>query len=376
MTLPLAGRRIGMLTASSSRLGAGVAEAVVAQAAMVRDLGGEAIVFALNDQHATEDSGRYGSSEVVLCPVIGPAQIGCSPTMPRRLIEGRLDLLHLHGIWMYPSRAGAIWARRTGKPYLISPHGMLDGWITSRGRWKKALARIGYERDSWRSAFAFHVLSQHEADDVLRESGRMQSVIVPNPGPAIGSAPTAGRAPQIVFISRIHPKKNVLALVEAWKRLDPQDGATLRIVGWGDDEHIAELRSAADSAPASLTFLGPVYGAAKQELLASARFVILPTHSEGLPFAMLEAWAEGTPTIMTPDCNLPEGFAAGAALECGHSPDDIAAILERALAMETPEWLAMASAAQHLAAGQFSREVVTERWAQAYGMALAGTFTR
>ena len=91
---------------------------------------------------------------------------------------------------------------------------------------------------------------------------------------------------------------------------------------------------------------------------------------------MLEAWAEGTPTIMTPDCNLPEGFAAGAALECGHSPDDIAAILERALAMETPEWLAMASAAQHLAAGQFSREVVTERWAQAYGMALAGTFTR
>jgi poly(glycerol-phosphate) alpha-glucosyltransferase len=41
---------------------------------------------------------------------------------------------------MYPSRAGLQWARRTGKPYLISPHGMLDPWITGRGRAKKALA--------------------------------------------------------------------------------------------------------------------------------------------------------------------------------------------------------------------------------------------
>lgn len=376
MTLPLAGRRIGMLTASSSRLGAGVAEAVIAQADMVRSLGGEAIIFALGDVHAAEDAVRYAPSEVVLCPVIGPAQIGYAPSLPRRMLEADLDLLHMQGIWTWHSRAGALWAKRSGKPFIITPQGMLDSWITGRGRFKKAVAKLWFERDSWRRAFAFHALSQHEAGDVRRETGRAESFIIPNPGPPVQLTPSAARDPHIVFISRIHPKKNVIALVEAWTRLDPTGGARLSIAGWGDDEHVAELRRAAEDAPKSLTFLGPVYGEAKQQLLESARFVILPTHSEGLPFAMLEAWAVGTPTIMTPDCNLPEGFAAGAALECGHDPAAIAQVLDRALAMPEAEWLAMAQAAQMLAAGPFSRGAVAQQWIQAYAMALSGTFVR
>lgn len=376
MSQPLRGLRIGMLTAWSSRLGAGVAEAVIAQADMVRALGGEAIVFALTEAHAEEDRCRYSPSRVELSPVIGPGIIGYAPSMPQRLIEADLDLLHMQGIWMYPSRAGALWAKATGKPYLITPQGMLDTWITRRGRWKKALAKIGYERDSWRRATAFHALSQHEADDILRETGRHERVIIPNPGPPAQPVPSSGRAPHVVFISRIHPKKNVMALVEAWNQLDPKGGARLSIAGWGENAHVAELRQAVEAGPKSARFLGSVYGEAKQALLESARFVILPTHSEGLPFAMLEAWAAGAPTIMTPDCNLPEGFAAGAAIECGHAPTEIAAVLQRALAMDAPEWLGMARAAHELAAGPFSRETVAERWVEAYGMAMAGTFAR
>lgn len=30
--------------------------------------------------------------------------------------------------------------------------------------------------------------------------------------------------------------------------------------------------------------------------------------------AVLEAWAHGKPVLMTPECNLPEGFAADAAI--------------------------------------------------------------
>ena len=35
---------------------------------------------------------------------------------------------------------------------------------------------------------------------------------------------------------------------------------------------------------------------------------ILPSFSEGLPMAVLEAWAYGLPVLMTDHCNLPEGF--------------------------------------------------------------------
>jgi hypothetical protein len=41
----------------------------------------------------------------------------------------------------------------------------------------------------------------------------------------------------------------------------------------------------------------------------------LPSFSEGLPMSVLEAWSYGLPVVMTPECNLPEGFACGAALE-------------------------------------------------------------
>ncbi len=41
---------------------------------------------------------------------------------------------------------------------------------------------------------------------------------------------------------------------------------------------------------------------------------ILPSFSEGLPMSVLEAWAYELPVVMTPFCNLPEGFDAGAAI--------------------------------------------------------------
>ena len=52
---------------------------------------------------------------------------------------------------------------------------------------------------------------------------------------------------------------------------------------------------------ADVVFFGPAF--------------ILPSFSEGLPMLVLEAWSYGLPVVMTPECNLPEGFASHAALE-------------------------------------------------------------
>jgi poly(glycerol-phosphate) alpha-glucosyltransferase len=113
-------------------------------------------------------------------------------------------------------------------------------------------------------------------------------------------------------------------------------------------------------------FVGPVYGAAKQALLGNARFTVLPSHSEGLPMAVLEGWAAGTPAILTGECNLPEGLAAGAALECGYDAKAIVPALEAALRIGAEDWLAMAHAAHGLATGPFASQTIAARWSAAY----------
>ena len=368
MAAELSGLRIGLLTALGTRLGGGVGEAVVRQAELIRSCGGEAQVFALEDQFSAEDTARFAGSTVQWSKVRGPAQIGFAPDLSARLRAAELDCLHLHGIWMYPSRAAAVWARATRRPLIISTHGMLDPTTLARGRWKKWLARHGYEYVNWSQARSFHALSQAEAANIRNAAGPVPCMIIPNAAPdRPGPRPTKPRQPgMILFLGRIHAVKNLAGLLAGWQRARLPVNAHLLIAGWGEPGDVAQLEQGVAAAGGSVSYIGPVYGARKQELLERAQFVVLPSLSEGLPVTVLEAWAAGTPTILSRESNLPEGFEAGAAIESGLSAEPIAAALERALGLNDPQWLAMSAAAQRLAAGRFSAATVAQTWADAY----------
>lgn len=77
-----------------------------------------------------------------------------------------------------------------------------------------------------------------------------------------------------------------------------------------------------------------MYGAAKEALLERASAFVLASHSEGLPMAVLEAWAHGLPVFMTAACNLADGFAEGAAIEITPQPQGLAKTLAARLASD------------------------------------------
>ena len=87
----------------------------------------------------------------------------------------------------------------------------------------------------------------------------------------------------------------------------------------------------------SVVFLGPKFGEEKAACYRNCDAFILPSFSEGLPMVILEAWAYGKPVLMTPECNLPEGFAASAALRVEAQSESVANGLGRLFAMSDDE---------------------------------------
>lgn len=367
----LTGQHWGLLTTAAGRAGGGVSEAVMLQRDILQSLGARVTVFAL----ALGDEPRLAPGELVTSRQIGPGVIGFGPEMLGQLLAADLDGLHLHGIWQYTTHAGTRWAKRTGRPFVISFHGMVDPWITGRGRAKKALARMAYVHAGWARADLLHALTSDEAADISRETGR-KAVVIPNPAPPAMSGRRGGSNGNVLYLGRIHPKKNVIALVEAWEQMAVRGttgGGELVIAGWGEADHVAELEQKLAVSKAPVRFVGPAFGEAKQALLDSARFMILPSFSEGLPMAILEAWAAGVPAIMTPHCHLPEGFVRGAALECGTGADSIERALVMGQALEPAAWQAMSDAALELARGPFSHIAVARRWGEVYAGLGAGS---
>lgn len=347
-------------------------EAVLEYARLARLQGLEPVLIGGSDEQTAADVDRLSDFEVVTAPLHN-ATLGFAPGLLDKILNADLDLLHLNGIWQLPSYQAATWAAQTRRPYLISPHGMLDPWIVRRGKLKKWLARIGFEKRSWRRASMFHALTEAEAGDIVRVTGREAITIIPNP---INQPETMVKrdvdidgTQRVIYLSRIHPKKNVETLVDAWLAVDAVKSGDwlLDIFGWGDADHCASLRDKIErSGSSTVAFHGAVFGAEKAAVLERARFLILPSHSEGLPMAVLEAWAAGTPTLMSEACHLPLGIMVGAALDCGTKEAEISASLHRALTLPVEQWQGMSQRAVALARTSFSADAVGARLAHVY----------
>ena len=176
----------------------------------------------------------------------------------------------------------------------------------------------------------------------------------------------------LLFLSRIHPKKGLVNLLKAWAKNRKSAEWVLAIAGWDQGGHELELKKLATELelawmdirereknsnlkiPFSVLFLGPQFNAAKSACYYHCDAFVLPSFSEGLPMVVLEAWANSKPVIMTPECNLPEGFLAGAALKAEATEASLISGLNELQRMTFAERTAMGSRARDLVVQKFT----------------------
>lgn len=70
--------------------------------------------------------------------------------------------------------------------------------------------------------------------------------------------------------------------------------------------------------------------------------------------AVLEAWSYGVPAVLTPACNLPEGFLSGAAVSIDPRSDSIFEGFLKVLEMPMAERNAMGASARTLVEDHFT----------------------
>jgi len=109
-----------------------------------------------------------------------------------------------------------------------------------------------------------------------------------------------------------------------------------------------------------------MFGHDKSAVYQNATAFVLPSLSEGLPMAVLEAWAYGKPVLMTPECNLLEGFAADAAIKIDTTANGIAKGLLQLIKMTDSDCAAMGERGRTLVAEKFSWPRVGEQMRSVY----------
>jgi glycosyltransferase involved in cell wall biosynthesis len=293
--------------------------------------------------------------------------------------------VHIHGVWETHCMIAAGIARECKRPYVISVHGMLEQWALRSKRLKKALYAALVEIRRMQRAACLRALSLDEVDDYRRLGLTNPIAIIPNgtdaqpgatPGLFLDAYPQLTGKRTILFLGRLHQKKGLQLLLQAWARVSSKaDDVHLVIAGPDSENMRASLEKVTDELKlrSSVTFTGMLTGEQKWSAFAAASLFVLPSYSEGFSIAILEALAMGLPVIVTTPCHIPEV----AIHDCGWVIQPAVGPLEQALAdffsLSREEADLIGKRGRDLVRTRFHSSVVANEMAQVYDWLQGGS---
>jgi len=269
--------RILHITTSLGKSGAGVSASIADLSAAQVRAGVDVFVFGLSKAEKIEEEHiSWQGAKAKIFPTIGPEKFGFFPGLGVAIAEFCPDIIHLHGLWAFSGKAVVDWAEKTGRPYVVSAHGMFAPAALSFSPFKKDIARSLFANRVFKRASAFHATSVVERDDIRRAGLSAPVLVIPH-GVILPSVTdtetTVNDHSTILSLGRLHPIKGLDKLVAAWAKLELDFPAwRLLIVGPDDLGYGGSLRAQiAELKIKNIQILPPVYGSEKEQLMATAK---------------------------------------------------------------------------------------------------------
>lgn len=257
-------------------------------------------------QFPLSEGGRLRGTEVPIHYTAAPIvpKICYSPKLKRDMRQlGVYDIYHAQGVWQYPTYAVADVARQKGKPYLITPRGMLYPQdIAKANTVFKKISLKWRLLDDLNKAACVQVTCEEEMVHCRNLGVTSPIAIIPNPVEIKDYlCRKEDKVRRIGYLGRLSPRKNVEGLIYAFADLGKKaKDAELLIIGGGDDAYESFLKQEVKRLNLSnVVFAGFLNGEEKDGALASCSVLAMPSEFENLGNVILEGLVRRIPCIAT-----------------------------------------------------------------------------
>lgn len=292
------------------------------------------------------------------------------------LLKEDVDIFHMETLWRYPQLLMVTWKKHKKAPIVCTPHGMLDPYIIKNQGVVKRLVSNMFFQKSLEAVDCYHALCQKELEDIRAYGLKQPVAIIPNginlPDPDLKFEKTDNKK-HLLYLGRLHKKKGVDLLLKALATINKEkngllDNWQIDLVGWDHEGCKAELEKIVSDnrLEDKVVFHGGLFGKDKQSMYANADGYILPSHGEGLPMTVLEAWSWKLPVVMTPECHIPEGYDADAAIKINDNVESVEDGLKTFLGMSDEERQSMGMRGYNLVRENFTWDVSAKKMIEVY----------
>ena len=229
----------------------------------------------------------------------------------------QFDLVHIHAVFNHSSVTAAHACRKANVPYLVRPLGTLEPWSMAQKSVRKRLFWQVAGKAMLRRAAAVHYTTEAEkltTQRLLRlNHGKVIGLGIANGSSTLGAKeklascfPELAQQPYVLVLSRLHPKKGLDVLLDAFSILVQQPAFAhwkSVIAGDGPAEYVSMLKQKSGH---GVQFTGWLDGEKKDAMLSNASLLALPSHQENFGLCVMEALSHAVPVLVSPHVNLAE----------------------------------------------------------------------
>ena len=221
----------------------------------------------------------------------------------KKMFLFRPNLIDVQGLWSSASLFNLIYNKLRPTPYVVTPRGMLEKWALNQSYFKKLIYYHLIEKYHLKNAACLRATSDMEMNTFKKLGFKNKIINIPNSIkiPKINLKFKIKKKKRILFLNRIHEKKGISELLNAWKHIHNKYlDWELVICGFDENGYRDKMIKLSNDLKLNrVVWKDFVMGKDKDKLFRSSDLFVLLSHSENFGLSIAEALSFGLPVITT-----------------------------------------------------------------------------